>query len=303
VTGEIQRFQREKLYVHKAGHLVWGNVSASVVRDDAERPLYIITVIDDITARKRADEGLQHALALRDQFLSIASHELKTPLTTLQLQSQALQRDVARSDEGTPATERLRERAARIRAHVGRMTDLVHKLLDVSRINAGRLPLSPEDVWPAEIAGDVLLRFEDEARRSHCDLVGDLDRSVGPARWDRLKIDQVLMNLVGNAIKYGAGSPVEIRLEASDRGARFVVRDHGIGLPPGTEGRLFERFERFVSERNYGGFGVGLWIARELVHAHQGEIRADPVEGRGAQFVVELPLAPVLPTPSTDANP
>jgi signal transduction histidine kinase len=107
---------------------------------------------------------------------------------------------------------------------------------------------------------------------------------------DRLRIEQVISNLLSNAVKYGQGKPVDVALEVRDGAARLTVRDHGIGIDPRHQERIFERFERAVSTRHYGGFGLGLWIVRQIVDASGGSIRVESTEDEGSLFVVELPL-------------
>ena len=228
----------------------------------------------------------QDAVRIRDEFLSIASHELKTPLTSLGLQSESLIAAVTRA--GGP--EALARRAEVIRRNVERLNRLIANLLDISRIGAGRLDLDLEDVDLADVVREVVARFEDELARARCDVRLDLPpTAVG--RWDRLRLDQVVTNLVSNAVKYAPGGPIAVAVE--ERGERVVltVSDRGIGIPREAQGRIFERFERAVTDRNTGGFGLGLWIVRRIVEALGGQIHVESAPGEGATFVVELPRA------------
>jgi signal transduction histidine kinase len=226
----------------------------------------------------------EEAVRARDDFLSIASHELKTPLTSLALQADSLLA-AARRLGAAP----LAHKAEVVRRNVGRLTGLVAQLLDISRISAGRLELDLAEVDLAEVAREVVEKFEDEAARS-----GTPVRLAAPGhlagRWDRLRLDQVLTNLLSNAIKYGPGKPVEMTVEDRRGRARVTVRDHGIGISAEDQARIFERFERAVSRRHYGGFGLGLWIVRQLVEAMGGSVRVESAPGEGATFEVELPV-------------
>src|SRR6185437_6978285 len=216
----------------------------------------------------RLYEEARQAIAIRDEFLSIASHELRTPLTALQLQLQALRRLLRK---GSPDPVQIPERLDKAIAFAGRFDALVRDLLDVTRIAAGRLRIDVKDVDLTAVAREVVERFSDEAARAGCPL--ELrDRGPVVLRCDRARIDQVLTNLLGNAIKYGAGKLVRVAVGKEGDRAVIVVQDHGIGVVPELHGRIFERFERGVSDRNYGGFGLGLWIAREIVLAHGGTI-------------------------------
>lgn len=229
----------------------------------------------------------REAIRLRDEFMSIASHELKTPLTPLSLKLQALSRELARHPGPVPRD--LVESYVTVGARqVQKLAELVGDLLDVSRISAGRLSLELEELELGSLVRDVVTRYEPQAARTGSSLqleAGDFD-IVG--RWDRLRLEQVITNLVDNAVKYGNGRPIHVRLEPHAGGARLTVRDEGIGIAPQHLPRLFGRFERAVSERNYGGLGLGLYITRTLVEAMGGRIHVESRLGRGSTFTVEL---------------
>ncbi|ATB30207.1 ATP-binding protein [Melittangium boletus] len=233
---------------------------------------------------------LQKALQIRDDFLSVASHELKTPLTSLQLQLQLLWRSLPETDaQGRPHPARQRIEATRRPAE--RLHKLVNTLLDVSRIRADRLALEPETVDVAALLRDVVARAEADAVGAGCTLhLAPSPPIVG--HWDRLRLEQVVTNLLSNAIKYGASHPVELAVHQEGAVAHLTVRDHGIGIGPEDQARIFQRFERAVSERHYGGFGLGLWICKQIVDSLGGDIRVRSQPGQGATFTVSLPLAP-----------
>jgi len=228
----------------------------------------------------------QEAVRVRDDFLSIASHELRTPLTALQAHLQGLLRNLRRGTPVNPAQIAVKlETALRQTRRLGR---LVNDLLDVSRITSGRLQLERETFDLAELALEFADRFREEAERAGTELrVYAPPGAVG--RWDRHRMEQVLTNLLSNALKYGAGKPVD--LEVLDAGANVVlrVRDRGVGIPEEAQARIFGRFERAASERHYGGLGLGLYITREIVVAHGGEITVRSAPGEGATFLVTLP--------------
>ncbi len=227
---------------------------------------------------------LEQAVQVRDDFLAAAGHELKTPLAALQMQIESLQRMLAR--DVTPANLESRlDKAARASTRLGRLID---ELLDVSRITAGRLRLDPEPVLLDELVREVAERFADQLGAAGC----TLQVTTAPTRGllDRSRIDQVASNLIANAIKYGRGGLVELEV-ATEQGEGVVrVRDHGIGIAPAEQQRIFERFERAVENRSFGGFGLGLWIARQIVEASGGTITVMSAPRSGAMFEVRLPL-------------
>jgi signal transduction histidine kinase len=173
-----------------------------------------------------------------------------------------------------------------------RLEKLVAALLDVSRIHMGRLELDVEEVELGATVHEAMGAIEDEAAQSgsRIEVRGEPVRGY----WDRLRISQVVTNLLSNAVKYGAGKPVEVEFGPRDDRAWLLVRDHGIGIDPADQPQIFERFERAVSSRNYGGLGLGLYIVKRIVEAHGGTIFVDSRPGEGAAFRVELPQRPVV---------
>jgi signal transduction histidine kinase len=229
----------------------------------------------------------QDAIRVRDEFLSIASHELKTPVTTLQLQIQSLRRrlDSGRMEAGDPG---LSKRLAISERQVERLTHLINNLLDITRITAGRMDLRIEEVDFAGVVRDTVARLEEGLARSGCALtltVSDPQRG----EWDKLRLEQIVTNLMSNAMKYGAGRPIEVALSGTPASVRLEVADSGIGIAPENQSRIFGRFERAVSERNYGGLGLGLWIVRQIVDALAGTVTVQSAAGKGSRFAVELP--------------
>jgi PAS domain S-box-containing protein len=223
---------------------------------------------------------VQEALKERDDFISVAAHELRTPLTALQLKLQGL----ARAGDIERKTERLGGAVRQTR----RLTQLVDRLLDVSRIAQGRVEIRPETFDIAVLVRQVAEDFREPAVQAHSPLQLHLAEHVHGA-WDRLRIEQVLVNLLSNAVKYGAGKPIVVTLDAAPDTVRLVVADQGIGIAPENVGRIFGRFQRAAPIRNYGGLGLGLFITRHIVEAHGGTISVVSKVGEGATFVVELP--------------
>jgi signal transduction histidine kinase len=259
------------------------------LRDESGDLLGFCKVTRDLTERRKAEQERlelaqsQEAVRLREEFLSIASHELRTPLTALQLQLEAL-----RSMPNLDA--KLKSKLDRAARSGDRLADLISMLLDVSRIVTGKVVLEPSRFDLLDAVNDVVDNLVETSRDANCEvtvvgqpgLVGD---------WDRVRIDQVVMNILTNALKYAAGSPVEIVLAREGNTALLEVRDHGPGLLEADCETIFGRFQRAASMRNYGGLGLGLFVTREIVEAHAGSVTARNLPERGACFSVRLPLA------------
>ncbi|WP_240360251.1 PAS domain-containing sensor histidine kinase [Pyxidicoccus caerfyrddinensis] len=253
-------------------------------------PASVVMPLQDITRLKTVERHLQEAIRARDEFLSVASHELKTPLTSLGLRLHALSRAIDADPDSAVSRRHGREVAA-MKRQVTRLAELIDGLLDVSRISTGRLRIHREPVDLAALVQEMVARFVPEAERSGSELdVRPSAPCVGS--WDRLRMEQVVSNLLSNALKYGAGRPVHVHVEEVDGRARLWVRDEGIGIDAAAHARIFQKFERAVSERHYGGLGLGLYVVRTLVEAMEGTIRVESQPGEGATFIVDLPLQP-----------
>jgi signal transduction histidine kinase len=254
--------------------------------------------VDNARLFREAKEAVQ----VRDEFLSVASHELKTPLTPLRLKLQAMRRTATQVGE-PKEPERLLAHLDVAERQVSKLNRLIESLLDVSRISAHRLELDLEDVDLAEVVREVVGRFEPEALKAECEVRVHTPPSV-IGRWDRMRLEQVVTNLLSNALKYGAGKPVALDVETDGDHAVLIVRDQGIGIAAGNLSRIFDRFERAVSERHYGGLGLGLYITRQIVEALGGGIVAQSTPERGSTFIVTLPtLRAARPAPEQAANP
>jgi PAS domain S-box-containing protein len=255
-----------------------------VARELADRAA---SAIENARLFKRAQE----AVRVRDDFLSVASHELKTPLTPMLLQVQSLLRG-ARPGGKEPLSPKVTGKLDAMGRQVLRLERLVDRLLDISRITAGRLELELEEVDLAALAKEVASRFDAELAQTGSRLEFE---AAGPmlGQWDRLRLDQIVTNLITNALKFGEGKPVELRLAHLEDAVRLTVRDHGIGISPADQARIFERFERAVSTTHFGGFGLGLWIVRQIVERLGGTIGVESTLGQGSTFTVRLPCGEV----------
>ncbi len=255
---------------------------------------FVIAAVRDVTERKKLEEHARQwrrareEVRERDEFLSVASHELRTPVTALQLQLQLLRRAMGRSTRERP--EVLEVKLEALERQARRIALLVNELLDVSRMRQGSLELRREEFDLAQIARETAASIKDELARSGSRL--RLELSPARGRFDRARVEQVIANLLLNAIKFGEGKPIELAVGPQGSSAVLRVSDAGIGIPIEHQARVFERFERAVAPRHFGGLGLGLWVVRQIVEAHGGEIRVESTPGAGATFTVELPLQP-----------
>ncbi|WP_242345458.1 PAS domain-containing sensor histidine kinase [Anaeromyxobacter terrae] len=267
-------------------------ISLSPIEVDGRR--CVVAAVRDVTERKLLEDRArqwgkaQDEVRERDEFLSVASHELRTPVTALQLQLQLLHRLATRSRNDMPRM--LEPRVEALERQTRRIAILVNEILDVSRMRLGRLQLRYEALDLADVAREVAEHVRAEVERSGSTL--RLELAAAPGRWDRTRLEQVVTNLLVNASKFGEGKPISLSVEADGARARIRVSDQGMGIAPEHHARVFERFERAVPIANYGGLGLGLYVARQIVEAHGGEIRVESVPGAGATFVVDLPREP-----------
>ena len=248
--------------------------------------------------KARLFEDLQRALRVRDEFLMLASHEFRTPLTVLRLQADGLAR-TGRAMTPTSADETLRQRIGRLGGQIDRMAQLIERLLDVTKLSSEPLRLVRARMDLRTLVLEVVERSRDWIDEAGCVLrLQPMEEAIGS--WDRVRLDSVVTNLISNAIKYGAGKPLTLSVTCRDGVARLAVADEGIGISEEDQKRLFEKFARHVPDRNYGGFGFGLWIVAELVRAHGGTVEVQSQQGRGSTFTVQLPTGAPEATPASD---
>jgi PAS domain S-box-containing protein len=237
--------------------------------------------IDNARLYRRAQE----ALRARDEFLSIAAHEIRGPINSIHLAVQSV-RQAKVPPEALPKLFEIVERQDR------RLSQFADEILDFGRIRAGQLQLEYEDVNLGEVVRDVAARLGPEIARSGSSLTVTVPGQV-VGQWDRSRLDQVVSNLLSNAIKFGFGKPIEIVIGAREGRAFLIVRDHGMGIEPEDRKRIFQPFERGVSVRHYGGLGLGLHIVKTIVNALGGSVNVTSEPGGGSTFRVELPQARV----------
>jgi PAS domain S-box-containing protein len=307
IAARDGRFEDEGWRVRKDGTRFWANVVITALRDASGTLIGYAKITRDLTQQRELEEErvrlahAQEALRLRDEFLSLASHELKTPLTVLRLQLEALRERITSNDRATGSKLERSYRACE------RLNELVDSLLDVSRIATGQFTLHFERADLADIVAVAVDRMHETAELAGCPLSITADTTIGS--WDRSRIDQVVTNLVSNAIRYAAGAAIEVRVACEAAGtsagvgeavgesggqaggeAVIEIRDRGPGLPAGELTRIFERFVRSAPMRHYAGLGLGLYVVRQITEAHGGRVTAENAAGGGACFTVRLPL-------------
>jgi PAS domain S-box-containing protein len=290
VAARQGRFEDEGWRIRKDGSKFWANVIITGLRSPAGKLIGYAKVTRDLTARRALEEErlarakAEESLRLRTEFLSIASHELRTPLTALQLQLHGLRDRIGTTDE------QLVERMERAIHSADRLSRLVVTLLDVSRIATGRFELHLETFDLGDLAREVVDGMQDAASAARCELRLRVDRPL-VGTWDRLRVEQILSNVLGNAFKYAPGAPVTVSARSEGDHAVLEICDGGPGIPEQLLDRIFDRFERGGASEPYGGMGLGLYVTRQIAVAHGGSADARSAPGSGACFTVRLPLA------------
>lgn len=239
---------------------------------------------------EETEAGLQQALRTRDDFFSICSHELKTPLTTLKMQIQLVNR--LREKKGIQvaySTENIEKFLMHADRSVDRIIHLVNDMLDLSRVQSGRLSLNLERVELDDIVYDVIERLRPFCEMAGCELRSEIHSDV-VGLWDRFRIEQVITNLITNAAKYAPENPIEVHVGKSDGKAVIRIKDFGPGITKDDQKRIFERFERATGVDSVSGLGLGLFISKEIIGLHHGSISVESTVGKGSTFTVILPL-------------
>jgi PAS domain S-box-containing protein len=251
----------------------------------------------DITERTRIEqervrlvEELRAAVSARNEFLAVAAHELRTPLTPLVLHVQHFKKLLARGDLSSLSPVAVERVAETIAQQVARLVKLVEHLLDASWLASGKLSLELADTDLREVVREALDRYRAEIASSGSSIELDLPEAI-VGQWDRLRLVQVVTNLLTNALKYGLKRPIFIAARRVDGRAVLTVTDHGMGIRKEEQGRIFEPFIRAVAYTSISGFGMGLYVVRQIVDAHGATIRVDSEPGRGSTITIELPLS------------
>lgn len=258
----------------------------------------------DITLQLRAeaerDRLLEHehherieaekSVQSRDDFLAMASHELRTPLTPLKMYLDWFKREARKiQPDLLPKAKNLLKALDFTDREINRLIQLTDDLLDVTRISAGRLILTREPMNLVELVSQASEEKIEELSKKQCSLIFNKDGPINGV-WDYNRIEQVFACLLSNAMKYGAGKPIQVTLDHDGEKAFLKVTDHGPGILKEDRDKIFQRFERAVSIKNYDGLGLGLYISKEIIEAHGGAITLESEIGKGSTFTVSLPL-------------
>ena len=236
---------------------------------------------------------MQRAVGARDEFIATVAHELRNPIAPLTFQVRlALTKIEQVTAVGTPVSaDWVQSQLRGIEQRLHRLLETLDRLLDVSRLSTGRIDLQPEPMDLVSVVRDVIGTLEAEFAVARCKLNWS-DQGDATGTWDRLRVEQICRNLLSNACRFGAGRPIEVAVSADQDFATLRVRDYGVGIPPDQHAQIFERFERGVEQRS-GGFGIGLWIVRNICVAMGGTVTVQSELGDGACFTVMLPRRPV----------
>jgi len=285
----IERKNEEETFVRKDGSYFPVSFSVTHIKRDGEISGSVLE-FRDITDQKNIENALREAVRVRDEFISICSHELKTPVTSMKLQFQMAERQLKKNDARVYSKDAVERRTKITIKQLDRMNNLIEDMLDVSRLATGRLQFNLEVIDLCILTAEIVERFSDQfvvlgVRIDFESCVHSVD-----IFGDRYRIEQVISNLLSNAMKYGAGKPIQVKVSTDKSHAFLTVTDQGIGISKENLERIFNRFERAISAANISGLGLGLYISQQIVEAHGGRIWAESIPNQGSIFTVELPL-------------
>lgn len=232
----------------------------------------------------------QKEIKSRDEFLSIASHELKTPLSAMLLQIQTALYNIRNVSLANFSVEKLLKMLQSTEQQTKRLSKMINDLLNISLITTDRFDLEKEKIDLSHLTKEVIDRFAERAEREGSPIKLQTEKDV-IGNWDKLRIEQAITNLITNAMKYGGNKPITIVVGHANGMGTIKVSDHGIGIPADRQKRIFERFERGVSNHSYKGLGVGLYITQHIVQTHEGKITLQSKPNTGSTFTISLPLA------------
>jgi len=281
---------------NRTGKEMFVNFTYQAKRDRFGKIDGILVVVYEVTDQVNEQKEIEHladnlrsAIVSRDAFLGIASHELKTPLTSLKLQAQMTKRILARQGIEALPSEKLQKLLDHTIVQVERLGRLVDDMLDVSRISSGKLTITRTETNLSELVQDVLDRFAPQFESEGCRVTANIDPNI-LSSLDAGRIEQVLTNFIVNAIKYAPGKPVLAKVERIGAMAKVSIKDNGGGIAPENHERIFDRFERATPQNEVAGLGLGLYICKQIIEEHAGRIYVESELGQGSTFYFELPV-------------
>jgi len=288
-------FDAEFRVIWSDGTQCWIRSVGRALYDDLGRPYRMLGIVLDTTKHKKDEEVLKNAIRARDEFITIASHELKTPITSLKMQLQITKRDVKPEEGSVPPADQLLKSIDFSIFQVDRLTKLIEDMLDATRMQNEKPILELTTVNLAKVIHYVLDRFSGELSSVNCQTEVKIPQEI-TGQWDAARIEQALANLVSNAIKYAPDSNIKVSASKDRSQATLVIQDTGPGIPKEKQSLIFERFERATPYRKISGFGLGLYISQQIIEAHGGSIHLNSEVGRGTTFTVKLPIYDQAPS-------
>ena len=282
IASEKGRFEEEGWRVRKSGEKFYVNVVLTALKNDDGDVIAFSKVTRDLSDKQRISE-LEESIRMRDEFISVASHELRTPVTKILLNLQFVKRTTE------SMTEKLMKALDVCETSTKELISIMDNLVDVSRLRLGQLEIRRTKTNITTIVLNVLTKFKDQIRLSgnHVSFVHDGD-IIG--YWDQTRLDQLFTNLLSNGIKYAEGKPIKLELKCDGSSVLFSIQDEGPGIPYHKQPTIFERFERAADTRKISGLGLGLYVSRQIVEAHKGQISLESQPGKGARFTVVIPV-------------
>ncbi|WPU66570.1 sensor histidine kinase [Peredibacter starrii] len=286
------------MYLHKVQSHVIVNPTHLLAADGLAGSVIIATILIlgfaitgtnlelAIMTKQKENETLESSIRIRDHFVSLASHELKAPLTSIKLQNDLIMRSIKKQDVDLNKMEGMLSRTGK---NVERINRLVDDMLDVSRMDSGKLTLQKENAELSTILSEVIERLLPMLESAGCPVFYHFMEEY-EGNWDRFRLEQVFTNILINAAKYAPGKPIEVSIREYEDMAMVSIRDHGKGIPPEFAEKIFDKFERAKNEGDAKGLGLGLFISREIIHLHDGKIQVKSTPGEGSDFQIFLPV-------------
>ncbi len=304
----------ENWRIRKDGTAFWANVAITPIYDIEKNLIGFTKVTRNLTERKRAELVLkesnldlelrvkertkeltaekiraEQAVKARDQFFSMASHELRTPVSSLLLQVQLRHRLLEKEKLSEFTPEKLKVIFKDDERQILRLNQLIERIFDISRLSIGTFELSFKNFDLTETIQEIVKRLEPILAQTRNEIIFSASKRIKGC-WDQLRIEQVISNLLTNAGKYAPGKPVTVSLEANEKWATIKISDEGPGIAKADQERLFEAFERLNQKNAPVGLGLGLYISKKIIEAHNGRIHVESELGKNCTFIIELPI-------------